>query len=123
MFWQSLQISKSALRNDEKCQKQDHPEGHPKDFFPRVYEISRLTDDLDARPIRIVQNSDCFVEPIHGWICRRERACSCIDPDTWQVKRYFDHGQKLALALTIMARIDIMAMTTCQGLPKLGSGT
>jgi hypothetical protein len=40
-----------------------------------------------------------------------------------KLKRYFDHGQKLALALTIMARIDIMAMTTCQGLPKLGSGT
>ena len=43
----------------------------------RVYEISRLTDDLDARPIRIMQNSDCFIQPmaLEPTVCKRLGIC------------------------------------------------
>ena len=35
-----------------------------KDFFPWVDEASRFAGNLDARPIRIVQNSDGWIEPM-----------------------------------------------------------
>ena len=52
------------MRDDEKCPKKDHPARHPKDFFPWVDEVSRLTDNLDPRSIRIVQYSDGWIEPM-----------------------------------------------------------
>lgn len=61
---QGFQILKSALRDGEKYQKKDHPYGHDENILPWVYEAGRLTDNLDARPIRVVQNSNDGIEPM-----------------------------------------------------------